>query len=53
MTEIKKGAAEAKTISKKELVGQIRAKTGKSFQDLDSLMRANKETIEWVLELVS
>ncbi|SVE31798.1 uncharacterized protein METZ01_LOCUS484652 [marine metagenome] len=52
MSEVKKVVAERK-ISKKELVAQIRAKSGKSFQELDSLMRANRETLEWVLELVS
>ena len=39
--------------SKKELITQIREKTGKQFKELDSLQRANKETIAWVLELVS
>ena len=42
-----------KAPSKKELIAEIREKSGKSFKELDSLTRANKETIAWVLELVS
>lgn len=39
--------------SKKDLISVIKEKSGKSFAELDSLQRANKETIEWVLELLS
>jgi hypothetical protein len=44
---------EVKSPSKKELISEIREKTGKTYKELDSLSRSNKETIAWVLELVS
>jgi len=53
MEKIVKNQEVVKAPSKKELIAEIRQHTGKSFKELDSLARANKETIAWVLELVS
>jgi len=53
MEKIVKNQEVTKAPSKKELIAEIREKTGKSFKELDSLARSNKETIAWVLELVS
>ena len=51
--KIVKNQEVTKAPSKKELIAEIREITGKSFKELDSLSRANKETIAWVLELIS
>ena len=51
MTEVRKVVV--KQPSKKELIAKIQATTGKTFKELDSLARTNKETLEWILELVS
>ena len=51
MSEVKKVVN--KQPSKKELINAIREKSGKTFKELDSLQRANRETIAWVLELIS
>jgi hypothetical protein len=53
MTEKTVKNQKVKAPSKKELITQIRDASGKSFKELDSLSRANRETIAWVLELVS
>ena len=42
-----------KAPSKKELIAEIREKSGKTYKELDSLARSNKETIAGVLELLS
>jgi hypothetical protein len=51
--KIVKNQEVTKAPSKKELIAEIREKTGKTYKELDSLSRANKETIAWVLELIS
>ena len=51
MSEVKKVVN--KQPSKKELINAIREKSGKTFKELDTLQRANRETIAWVLELIS
>ena len=51
MSEVKKVVV--KQPSKKELIAKIQIASGKSFKELDSLARSNKETLEWILELVS
>ena len=51
MSEVKKVVN--KQPSKKELINAIREKSGKTFKELESLNRANRETIAWVLELLS
>ena len=53
MEKIVKNQEVTKAPSKKELIAEIREKTGKTYKELDSLGRANKETIAWVLELIS
>jgi len=40
-------------VSKKALIADIVSLTGKSPKELDSLGRANIETIAWVKDLVS
>ena len=51
MTEVRKVVV--KQPSKKELIAKIQIASGKTFKELDSLARTNKETLEWILELVS
>ncbi len=39
--------------SKKDLISTIKEQSGKSFAELDSLARTNKETLQWIVELTS
>ena len=43
----------AKRPTKKALIAEISAITGKNPRELDSLARSNIETIAWVKDLVS
>ncbi len=51
MTE--KTVAKKPRLSKKVLIAEICEATGKAPKELDSLARANLETIAWVKKLVS
>jgi len=51
MTETKKMVV--KQPSKKELIKAIQSASGKPNKELESLVRTNKETLEWILGLVS
>ena len=45
--------AKVKKVTKKQLLTEISELTGKTPRDLDSLARANIETITWIKDLVS
>ena len=45
--------AKVKKVSKKQLLTEISELTGKTSRELDSLARANVETITWIKDLVS
>jgi hypothetical protein len=45
--------AKVKKVSKKQLLTEISELTGKTPRELDSLARANVETITWIKNLVS
>ena len=48
----KKETKVAKRTSKKVLIAQISEATGKTHKELESLARANIQTIEWVKSLI-
>ena len=45
--------AKVKKVTKKQLLTEISELTGKTPRELDSLARANIETITWIKSLVS